>query len=333
MLAAGAPTTASAERLTVHDAVRGCALRSGDWCLRLSWPGTPVTSFRWGRVATITVSPGGAASPAREDAPRCRRPAVLRADNRPQGPSRTHPIPTRSLRADSRLLDPSPAHPDIVPPRLTLGHLTLGTVTGAPHRCPVTPCLGVADPRGPSRTHLAVVLQRLVRATDPKVRRGRVPVAPCVRTAGPWIRRQRTPPSSCHSVRAGDRARASSRTDLRRRVRPPRVQTARLQVRPRVPGTPTRQTPATDGDIPRGRVRVLPARGVRRRRGQHSRPRTRDTSPAGRECPRHTQDVPPLQYGQDSTHILLTLMVVNCHQIDRGCQKWFMQPPLPRGRA
>ena len=36
----------------------------------------------------------------------------------------------------------------------------------------VTPCLGVADPRGPSRTHLAVVLQRLVRATNPKVRRG-----------------------------------------------------------------------------------------------------------------------------------------------------------------
>ena len=39
----------------------GCPLRSGDWCSRLSWPGTPVTSFRWGRVATITVSPGGAA--------------------------------------------------------------------------------------------------------------------------------------------------------------------------------------------------------------------------------------------------------------------------------
>ena len=170
----------------------GCPLRSGDWCSRLSWPGTPVTSFRWGRVVTITVSPGGAASPAREDAPRCRRPAVLRADNRPQGPSRTHPIPTRSLRADSRLLDPSPAHPDIVPPRLTLGHLTLGTVTGAPHRCPVTPCLGVADPRGPSRTHLAVVLQRLVRATGPKFRRGHVPVAPCVRTAEPARRRERT---------------------------------------------------------------------------------------------------------------------------------------------
>ena len=40
------------------------------WCLRLSWPGTPVTSFRWGRVATIAVSPGGAAGPARRDAPR-----------------------------------------------------------------------------------------------------------------------------------------------------------------------------------------------------------------------------------------------------------------------
>ena len=156
----------------------------------------------------------------------------------------------------------------------------------------VTPCLGVADPRGPSRTHLAVVLQRLVRATDPKVRRGRVPVAPCVRTADFWIRRRRAPPSSCHSLRTGDRAHASSRTHLRRRVRPPRVQTARLQVRPRVPGTPTRQTPATDGDIPRGWGRVLPARGIRRRRGQQSRPRTRHLSPAAQKCPR-TRRMPP----------------------------------------
>ena len=270
----------------------GCPLRPGDWCSRLSWPGIPVTSFQWGRMVTINVSPGGAASPAREDAPRCRRPAVLRADNRPQGPSRTHPIPTRSLRADSRLLDPSPAHPDIVPPRLTLGHLTLGTVTGAPHRCPVTPCLGVADPRGPSRTHLAVVLQRLVRATGPKFRRGHVPVAPCVRTAEPWIRRRRIPPSSCHSLRTDNRARASSRTHLRRRVRPPRAQTARLQVRPRVPGTPTRQTPATDGDIPRGRVRVLPGGGIRRRQGQQSRPRTRRMPPAAQKCPRTRRTSP-----------------------------------------
>ena len=62
-------------------------------------------------------------------------------------------------------------------------------------------------------------------------------------------------------------------------------------------------------------------------------PRRKRMSPATQKCPRHTQDVPPLQYRQDSTHILLTLMVVNCHQIDRGCQKWIMQPPLSHGRA
>ena len=37
-----------------------------------------------------------------------------------------------------------------------------------------------------------------------------------------------------------------------------------------------------EGDIPRGQVRVLPAGGIRRRRGQDSRPRARETSPAGR---------------------------------------------------
>ena len=41
-----------------------------------------------------------------------------------------------------------------------------------------------------------------------------------------------------------------------------------------------------DGVIPRGRVRVLPDGGIRRRRGQQSRPHTRETSPAGRKCPR-----------------------------------------------
>ena len=39
---------------------------------------------------------------------------------------------------------------------------------------------------------------------------------------------------------------------------------------------------STAGDIPRGRVRVLPGGGIRRRRGQQSRPHTRETSPAGR---------------------------------------------------
>ena len=168
---------------------------------------------------------------------------------------------------------------------------------------------GPAREDGPAVT----VLPCLALTTDPKVRHGRTsplscnascgqpipnsvaatpPVIPYVRTAEPWIRRRRIPPSSCHSLRTGDRAHASSRTHLRRRVRPPRVQTARLQVRPRVPGTPTRQTPATDGDIPRGWGRVLPARGIRRRRGQQSRPRTRHLSPAAQKCPR-TRRMPP----------------------------------------
>ena len=75
-------------------------------------------------------------------------------------------------------------------------------------------------------------------------------------------------------------------------VRHPRVQIASLQVRPRVPDTPTRQTPAIDGDIPRGRVRVLPGGGIRRRRGQQSRPPTRETSPAAQKCP-HTRRMSP----------------------------------------
>ena len=167
--------------------------------------------------------PGGVASPARQDAPRCRRPAVPRADNRPQGPS---------------------------------------------------------------RTHLAVVLQGLVRATGPKVRRGHAPVIPCVRTAEPWIRRRRIPPSSCHSVHTGDRARTSSRTHLRPRARPLRAQTGSPQVRPQPLGTSIRQAVTTDGDIARGRVRVVPGGVIRRRRGQQSRPRTRHLSPAARKCHR-----------------------------------------------
>ena len=117
-----------------------CALRSGDWCSRLSWPRTPVTSFRWGRVVTITVSPGGAASPARRDVPR-----------RSSG-------------------------------------------------------------------------------------------IPCARTAAPGFRRG--------------------------------------------------GTPAYDGDIPRGRVRVLPGGGIRRRRGQQSRPPTRRMPPATQKCP-HTRRMSP----------------------------------------
>ena len=159
------------------------------WCLRLSWLGTPVTSFRWGRVATIAVSPGGAAGPARRDAPR-----------------RSSGIPS-------------------------------------------------------------------------------------VRTAAPGFRRGSTLPSSCHSVRADNRARTSSRTHLRLRARPLRVQTASLQVRPPALGTCIQLAIAYDGDIPRGRVRVLPGGGIRRRRGQQSRPPTRHL-PGRTEMSPHAQDVP-----------------------------------------
>ena len=51
------------------------------------------------------------------------------------------------------------------------------------------------------------------------------------------------------------------------------------------------------GDIPRGRVRLVPVRGIRRRRGQHSRPRTRHLSPAAQKCPRTRRMCPGL-----STH-------------------------------
>ena len=46
-----------------------------------------------------------------------------------------------------------------------------------------------------------------------------------------------------------------------------------------------REGPTTDGDIARGRGRVIPGGSIRRRRGPESCPRTRDTSPADREGP------------------------------------------------
>ena len=50
--------------------------------------------------------------------------------------------------------------------------------------------------------------------------------------------------------------------------------------------TRIRQALANNGDIPRGRVRVVPGGVIRRRRGQQSRPRTRHLSPAARKCHR-----------------------------------------------
>ena len=87
-------------------------------------------------------------------------------------------------------------------------------------------------------------------------------------------------------------SRASSRTHLRLRTRPLRVQTASLQMRPQPLDTLIQLTITHEGDIPRGRVRVLPGGGIRRRRGQQSRPRTRHLSPAAQKCPR-TRRMPP----------------------------------------
>ena len=56
--------------------------------------------------------------------------------------------------------------------------------------------------------------------------------------------------------------------------------------------TRIRQALATNGDIPRGRVRVLPGGGIRRRRGQQSRPPTRRMPPAAQKCP-HTRRMSP----------------------------------------
>ena len=58
-------------------------------------------------------------------------------------------------------------------------------------------------------------------------------------------------------------------------------QVCATQSRPVLPAA-SRTAADTAGDIPRDRVRVLPGGGIRRRRGQQSRPHTRNTSPAAR---------------------------------------------------
>ena len=87
-------------------------------------------------------------------------------------------------------------------------------------------------------------------------------------------------------------SRASSRTHLGLRGRLLRVQTARLRVRPRVPGTPTRRTPAINGDVPPGRVRLVPVRDLLRVGGQESGPRRRRMPPGHTEKSPHARDVP-----------------------------------------
>ena len=98
----------------------------------------------------------------------------------------------------------------------------------------------------------------------------------------------------------------------------------RLQGRCHTPGRPhlhaePSSSPSTfrpaanaDGDIPRGQVRLAPARGIRRRRGQQSRPPTRETSPAGRKSPR-TRRMSP--HASELSETRRTLVVPNAARL------------------
>ena len=145
-----------------------------------------------------------------------------------------------------------------------------GLVENAPHRCPARPRAGNRS-QSPSRPRP----QSFHACGQPSP--GSVAGAPCRPPATPYA--QTTEP-------ARRRERTSAGEYGPRGCRP------RTSVHPRAPGALIQQTVTYDGDIPRGRVRVLPARGIRRRRGQQSRPRTRHLSPAAQECP-HTRRMSP----------------------------------------
>jgi len=81
------------------------------------------------------------------DAPR-RCPATPRAGNRSQIPSR--PRPRHSIRADSRALDPSPAHPTVLLPLLTRGQPSPRVVENAPQTASTTPAGADLAPSGAS---------------------------------------------------------------------------------------------------------------------------------------------------------------------------------------
>ena len=84
------------------------------------------------------------------------------------------------------------------------------------------------------------------------------------------------------------------------------------------------------GDIPRGQVRLAPARGIRRRRGQQTRPPTRNTSPTGRKCPR-TRRMSP--HASDLSETRRTLVVPNAARRPRvggtGARGWRPTAPPP----
>ena len=106
------------------------------------------------------------------------------------------------------------------------------------------------------------------------------------------------------SLTARARCAQCSRTPVRHRSPP-------HPTRPRFP-TDSRTGTITAGDIPRGRVRILPSRGIRRRRGQQSRPPTRRTSPAGRKCPR-TRRMSP--HASELSETRRTLVVSNAARL------------------
>ena len=82
-----------------------------------------------------------------ENAPRC-CPARPRAGNRSQSPSR--PRPRRSMRADSRPLDPSPAHPTVLLPLLTRGQPSPRVVENAPEATSTAPAGADRTPQAAS---------------------------------------------------------------------------------------------------------------------------------------------------------------------------------------
>ena len=112
----------------------------GDWRLSLSWPGTPVTSFRWGRVVTINAGPEA-------------RPALLSSGCNPLSPS------CHASRANSRPWDPSPAHPTPTRHSLRTDNRP-GARHGRAPSPPVTPCAN-SQPRGPSLAHPVLGLSLL----------------------------------------------------------------------------------------------------------------------------------------------------------------------------
>ena len=120
-----------------------------------------------------------------------------------------------------------------------------------------------------------------------------------------WERSQASAaPSSIRTLRPGPTAWWSLVIDST-------CQVCATQPRPVIPATPARRFPDRRqcwGDIPRGQVRVLPGGGIRRRRGQQTRPPTRNTSPAGRKCPRARRMSP---HASELSETRRTLVVSN----------------------